>query len=81
MYYMSINISPKCIVEIDYNISHNIDALKETKDLVRLKEHRLKDLQPNVKSEEDYTLENCKKARDYAVKKVKQEETKRNYLV
>ena len=49
----------------------NKDAFEKTKDLVRLKEHKLKDLKPNVKSEEEYTLENCKKARDYAVKNVK----------
>ena len=49
----------------------NKDALKKTKYLVRLKEHRLKDLQPKVTHEMYYTLDSCKKARDYAVKKVK----------
>ena len=47
------------------------DALKKTNDLVKLKEHKLKQLQPDVTDEGDYTLENCKKAREYAVKNVK----------
>ena len=49
----------------------NKDALLKTRDLATHKKDMLRKLQPDVKLEEHYDEENCKKARQYALGEVK----------
>ena len=49
----------------------NKDALGKTRELATHKKHMLRNLQPDVKLEKYYTLENCEKARQYALGEVK----------
>ena len=47
------------------------DALEKTRALAKLKKHILRELQPDAEVEEEYTLENCEKAREGALKDFK----------
>ena len=49
----------------------NKDALGKTRELATHKKDMLRKLQPDVKLEEHYDEENCKKARQYALGEVK----------